>query len=63
MIKSKAQEDAGNLVDLHTPLSDYDKLVLQNVYGQTPERKPVTRQPYDSLYVKLIRQRDSWNRN
>ncbi len=56
MIKSKAQEDAGNLVDLHTPLTDYDKLVLLNVYGLSPEAKSVKRQPYDSLYVKLKRQ-------
>lgn len=56
MIKSKVQEDIRNLCDLHVPLTDYDKLVLQKVYGLVPERKPVTRQPYDSLYIKLKRQ-------
>ena len=50
-------------LDLHTPLSDHDKAVIGKVAGPTPEAKPVTRKPYDSLYVKLKRQRDSWNRN
>lgn len=63
MIKSRVQEEIRNLLDLSVPLTDYDKLVLQKVYGQPPEAKPVTRQPYDELTVKLKRQRDSWNRN
>lgn len=56
MIKSKRQLDIRNLCDLDTPMTDYDKLVLLNVYGLAPERKSVTRQPYDSLTVKLKRQ-------
>lgn len=45
-------------LDLHAPLTDYDKLVLQKVYGLAPERKPVTRQPYDSLYLKMKRSQE-----
>ncbi len=56
MIKSKVQEEIRNLCDLHAPLTDHDKAVIAKVEGPKPERKPVTRQPYDSLYVKLKRQ-------
>lgn len=56
MIKSKKQEDIRNLLDLHAPLSEHDKAVIAKVAGPTPEHKPVKRQPYDRLYVKLKRQ-------
>lgn len=56
MIKSKAQEDIRNLLDLHAPLSEHEKEVIAKATGPTPEHKPVKRQPYDSLYVKLKRQ-------
>lgn len=57
MIRSRKQADIANLVDLVTPMTDYDKLVLKKVYGlDPPPREPVTRQPYDSLTVKLKRQ-------
>ncbi len=52
-----------SLVDLDTPLTDYDKLVLQKVYGLVPEAKPVTRQPYDELTVKQKASRDYWRQN
>jgi hypothetical protein len=46
MIKSKRQQDAGNLVDLYTPMSDHDKLVLQKVYGLAPlEPNAIERRP------------------
>ncbi len=56
MIKSRVQEEIRNLCDLHTPLTEHDKAVIAKSDGPAPERKPVTRQPYDSLYVKLRRQ-------
>lgn len=64
MIKSRKQLDAGNLVDLQTPLTDYDKRVLDRVYGLgmgplEPQAK--VRQPYDSLYLKQKASRDYWS--
>ena len=61
MIKSKRQLDIRNLVDLDTPLTDYDKLVLLRVYGLgmgplEPQAK--VRQPYDSLYLKMKRSQE-----
>ncbi len=61
MIRSRIQQDIANLCDLYMPLTDYDKRVLDRVYGLgmgplEPQAK--TRQPYDSLYVKLKRQAD-----
>jgi len=41
-------------------------LLLKKVYGLGPgplEPEPVKRVPYDSLYVKLKKQRDYWNPN
>lgn len=55
VIKSKRQEDIRNLLDLDAPLSEHDKAVVAKV-SPVIESKPVTRQPYDSLYVKLKRQ-------
>lgn len=49
-------------LDLHTPLSKEDLEQISKVYGPAPEHKPVKRQPYDSLYVKLKKQRDYWSR-
>ncbi len=61
MIQSRKQQDIANLVDLVTPMTDYDKLVLQKVYGVVPEHRPVTRQPYDELYLKQKAARDYWS--
>ncbi|MDB6103326.1 MAG: hypothetical protein JWO52_3325 [Gammaproteobacteria bacterium] len=44
------------LVDLYAPLPECAK-------GPPLEHKPVKRQPYDELYVKLKKQRDYWSRN
>jgi hypothetical protein len=43
-------------LDLHSALPECAKT-------QPVEAKPVKRVPYDSLYVKQKRQRDSWSRN
>lgn len=61
MIRSKRQQDIGNLCDLHKPLSDHDQAVLLKVYGLgmgplEPQAK--VRQPSDSLYMKLKRQQE-----
>jgi hypothetical protein len=56
VIKSRVQEDIRNLCDLHAPLTDHEKVVVAKVAGPRIEAKPVTRQPYDSLTVKLKRQ-------
>jgi hypothetical protein len=56
VIKSRKQDDIRNLCDLHAPLTDHEKDVMAKVAGPKIERKPVTRRPYDSLYVKLKRQ-------
>lgn len=61
MIKSRKQLDIRNLVDLDTPLTDYDKLVLLKVYGMGPlEPQAKERVPYDSLYLKQKAARDYW---
>lgn len=61
MIRSKRQQDIQSLCDLHKPLTDEEHLTLLSVYGLglgplLPD--PVKRVPYDSLYVKLKKQRD-----
>jgi hypothetical protein len=59
VIRSRKQQDIANLVDLYTPLTDYDKLVLLNVYGMGPlEPQAKVRQPYDSLYLKMKRSQE-----
>lgn len=59
MIKSRIQEDAGNLVDLVTPLTDYDLAVLRNVYGQGPlEPNAVERRPLHKAGCACI---ECWN--
>jgi hypothetical protein len=66
VIKSRKQLDIRNLVDLDTPLCDHDACVCRKVdgLGMGPlEPTAKVKAPYDSLYVKLKRQRDSWNRN
>ena len=66
MIKSRKQQDIGNLCDLHTPLSDYDQSVVDMVLGRS-QYKPVwnlaERHDYDSLDVKIMRQYHTWDRN
>lgn len=39
-MKTFPLEDIRNLLDLHTPLTDYDKSVLLKVYGLDPEPDP-----------------------
>lgn len=66
MIKSRKQADIANLVDLVTPMTDYDKLVLQKVYGLgmgplEPQAK--VRAPYDSLFLKQLASQRYWSNN
>lgn len=62
MIRSRKQADIANLVDLYTPLTDYDKRVMELVWGMGPlEPQAKVRQPYDSLYLKLKDSRDYWS--
>lgn len=53
-------------LDLHTPLSEHDKTVIERVgkLGMGPlEPNAKDRPPYDSLYVKQKASRDYWKRN
>lgn len=46
MIKSRIQQNVGSLVDLYTPLTDYDKRVMDKVWGTGPlEPSAVERRP------------------
>lgn len=58
---TKQQQDIGSALDLHTPLSLHDQLLIERLGGYRalgagplePEAKK--RQPYDELYLKLKR--------
>lgn len=64
MIRSRKQADIAHLVDLVTPMTDYDKLVLLKVYGLGPlEPAAKVRAPYDSLFLKQLASQRYWSNN
>lgn len=60
-MKSKRQQDIGAILDLHTPLSLHEQLVIERVGGYRAlgmgplEVEALERQPYDRLYQKMKR--------
>ena len=47
----------------HAPLIDFEAPLPECAKSKPVQTKPVKRQPYDELYLKLKHQRDSWSRN